>query len=107
MRKFTMFAACAALAVGISGTAMAEEATAESLYVNKGCGGCHGADAKSPMMPTYPKIAGQNAEYIAAQIKDIKSGARANGQSAMMKGIVADLTDEQIKNISAWLAKQQ
>ena len=100
-----MFAACAALAVGISGTAMAE-VTGESLYTSKGCVACHGADAKSPMMPNYPKIAGQNAEYIKQQIKDIGSGARANGQSAAMKGIAAALNDDEIKKISTWLASK-
>nr|VFJ97633.1 MAG: cytochrome c [Candidatus Kentron sp. H]VFJ98168.1 MAG: cytochrome c [Candidatus Kentron sp. H]VFK03227.1 MAG: cytochrome c [Candidatus Kentron sp. H] len=102
MRKFTIFAASAALAVGISGTAMADGA----LYKAKGCEGCHGAEGKAPIMPNYPKIAGQNAAYIEQQIKDIKSGARSNGQSVAMKGIVAGLTDDEIKKLAGWLASK-
>jgi cytochrome c len=102
MRKFTMFATCAALAFGMSGTAMAELDGA-ALYTAKGCAGCHGADANTPIMPTYPKIAWQNAAYTVQQLKDIKSGARNNGQTAAMKGIVAMVSDEEIEAIAEYL----
>ena len=58
------------------------------LYKTKTCYTCHGKDGKTPIMPNYPKIAGQNAEYSLQQMKDIKSGARDNGMSAGMKGIM-------------------
>ena len=58
-------------------------------------------------MPTYPKLAGQNAEYATAQMKDIKSGARSNGQSAAMKGVMHLVNDEEMKAIAEWLAKQK
>ena len=47
------------------------------------CGACHGADGNS-MVPTFPKLAGQNERYIIKQLHDIKSGARNNGQTAAM-----------------------
>lgn len=75
-----------------------------TLYVSKGCVACHGADGNTPIMPTYPKLAGQTAEYALAQMKDIKSGARSNGQSAVMKGIVAAITDEELDAIAKYLA---
>ena len=74
-----------------------------ALYQAKGCAGCHGADGKSTIMPVYPKIAGQSAVYLLAQMKDIKSGTRANGQSAVMKGIIAGVSDEEMKAIAEWL----
>ncbi len=75
------------------------------LYQEKTCWSCHGKDAKTPMknMP-YPKLAGQNAAYAEAQMKDIKSGARSNGQSAAMKGVMVIVSDEEIKAIAAYLA---
>ena len=76
------------------------------LYQTKTCFSCHGKDAKTPILPIYPKLAGQNAEYAAAQMKDIKSGARANGQSAAMKGVMHLVSDEEIDAIAAWLATQ-
>lgn len=76
------------------------------LYQTKTCFSCHGKDAKTPILPIYPKLAGQNADYAAAQMKDIKSGARANGQSAAMKGVMHLVSDEEIDAIAAWLATQ-
>ncbi|WP_293672545.1 c-type cytochrome, partial [Thiolapillus sp.] len=77
-----------------------------ALFQSKGCGGCHGADGKTTPMDTYPKIAGQSVEYLLAQMKDIKSGTRANGQTAMMKGIIAGVSEEEMKSIAEWLTKQ-
>ena len=76
------------------------------LYQTKTCFSCHGKDAQTPILPIYPKLAGQNAEYAAAQMRDIKSGARANGQSAAMKGVMHLVSDEEIDAIAAWLATQ-
>ncbi len=81
----------------------------EALYKNPrkgGCVACHGKDAKSPMMPLYPKLAGQNAEYLLQQMKDIKSGARNNGMTAAMKGIMHMVNEEEMAAIAAWLATQ-
>lgn len=77
-----------------------------ALYTAKGCAACHGADGKTPIMSTYPKVAGLPGQYIANQMTDIKSGARNNGQTVVMKGIMAAVSDEDIKAISAWLATQ-
>lgn len=74
------------------------------LYVEKTCVACHGKDAKSPIMPDYPKLAGQNAAYAEKQMLDIKSGARANGNSAAMKGIMHLVSDAEIKALAQWLA---
>jgi cytochrome c len=74
------------------------------LYMTKTCFSCHGKDAQTPIMPAYPKLAGQNAAYAAQQMKDIKSGARANGMSAAMKGVMHLVNDEEIDAIAAWLA---
>ena len=74
------------------------------LYKTKTCFSCHGQDAKTPILPTYPKLAGQNAAYAAQQMKDIKSGARANGMAAAMKGVMHLVSDEEIQAIADWLA---
>lgn len=71
-----------------------------------GCSACHGKDAKTPLIPTYPKLAGQNADYAYNQMKDIQSGKRNNGMSIAMKGITHLTTDEEKKAIANWLSKQ-
>ncbi|PKO33620.1 MAG: cytochrome C [Betaproteobacteria bacterium HGW-Betaproteobacteria-7] len=75
------------------------------LYAEKTCNACHGPKADKPLMPNYPKLAGQNAAYAEQQMKDIKSGARNNGQTAAMKGVMHLVSDEEIKAIAEYLAK--
>lgn len=74
------------------------------LYQEKTCWSCHGKDAKKTLTPAYPKLAGQNAAYAEQQMKDIKSGARSNGQSAAMKGVMGLVNDEEIKAIAQYLS---
>ncbi|PKO87440.1 MAG: cytochrome C [Betaproteobacteria bacterium HGW-Betaproteobacteria-10] len=76
-----------------------------ALFKDKTCSACHGTKGDKPLMPNYPKVAGQNAAYTEQQMKDIKSGARNNGQTAAMKGVMHLVNDEEIKAISEYLAK--
>jgi cytochrome c len=75
------------------------------LYQEKTCIACHGKEAKKPLTPEYPRLAGQNAKYAEKQMQDIKSGARANGNSAAMKGVMHLVSDEEIKALSEYLSK--
>lgn len=90
---------------GFSSSALALDGAA--LYADPtkgGCAACHGKDANTPLLPTYPKLGGQNADYAYNQIKDIQSGKRANGQSVAMKGILHMTTDEEKRAIAQWLS---
>ena len=97
------FLMAAALAVAMPALA----ADGAKLYMDKTCVACHGKDAKTPLTPQYPKLAGQSAAYAEQQMKDIKSGARANGQSAAMKGVMHLVSDAEIKVLAEWLSKQK
>ncbi len=77
------------------------------LYKAKTCVACHGAEGKKGLLPTYPKLNGQNKDYLVTQMKDIKSGARANGQSAAMKGVMHLVNDAEIEAIATWLSSIQ
>lgn len=100
MKKLMAFAALAAFA-----SAPVLAADGAKLYTEKTCNACHGADAKKPLMPNYPKLAGQNAAYAEQQMKDIKSGARNNAQTAAMKGVMHLVNDAEIKAIAEFLSK--
>ena len=102
IKAVAMIAGASLMALGVSGAALAADGA--ELYKSKACFSCHGADANTPIMPLYPKLGGQNAQYAFNQMKDIKSGARANGQSAVMKGIVAGVSEEEMQAIAEWLA---
>ena len=67
------------------------------------CAGCHGVDGNS-VNAVWPKLAGQHATYLTKQIKDFKSGARAD---AVMQGMVAALSDDDIDDIGAYFESQK
>ena len=77
------------------------------LYKTKTCLTCHGKDGKTTIMPSYPKIAGQNEAYALQQMKDIKSGARNNGMTAAMKGIMHLVTDEEMEALAKYIATME
>jgi cytochrome c len=79
-------------------------ADGEKLYQTKTCSTCHGKDGNTPIMPMYPKIAGQNQAYTLQQLKDIKSGARNNGQTAAMKGVMHLVSDDEMQALSEYIA---
>ncbi len=88
--------ACAGPALALDGA---------KLYLEKTCVACHGKEGKKPLTPEYPKLAGQNAKYAQKQMQDIKSGARANGNSAAMKGVMHLVSDEEIAALADYLSK--
>ncbi|WP_296808573.1 c-type cytochrome [Thiocapsa sp.] len=73
------------------------------LYVTKTCVACHGKDANTPILPIYPKLAGQSPDYAYNQMVDIKSGARSNGMTAAMKGVMHLVNEEEMRAIANWL----
>ena len=66
------------------------------------CGGCHGEDGVSGS-PATPSLAGQDAQYIVAALVAYKNGSRAHDT---MKGLVASLDDNGMKNLAAYFAAQ-
>jgi cytochrome c553 len=66
------------------------------------CASCHNADGNSAV-PANPKLAGQHPEYLIEQLQEYKSGKRAN---AIMSGMAATLSNDDMRNISFWLASQ-
>lgn len=62
------------------------------------CSGCHGQNGISPS-PQIPNLAGQKAPYLVKQLKDFKSGYRKDG---MMKGIAANLNEQDMEDLSAY-----
>lgn len=103
MKKWLIPAALSVAVVSLSSLLMAG-GDGKTLYVDKGCNACHGNDGNSPIMAAYPKIAGQNKDYLIAQIKDIRDEKRTNGQSGIMQATIKELNDEDIKAISSWLS---
>ena len=64
------------------------------------CASCHTSDG-SRGSPTYPILQGQHPEYLVKQLTEFKSGKRAN---AIMSGMAAALSEEDMKNVAAFYA---
>ena len=86
-----------------------DPAKGEQLYTSgdasrgiMACVGCHGAAGNSTITQN-PKLAGQHAEYVAKQLADFKSAQRNN---PIMSGIAKAMTDDDMKNVGAYLDKQ-
>jgi cytochrome c len=75
-----------------------------TLYKERTCIACHGPDAKTPILPEYPKLAGQSEAYMLQQMKDIKSGARDNGNTPAMRGVMHLVNEEEMKALAAYIA---
>lgn len=69
------------------------------------CLACHGVDGNGtePTNPEFPKLAGKQPEYLLKQLKDFKSGKRKN---EVMAGMVANLTPDDMANLSLYYAGQ-
>lgn len=70
------------------------------------CSACHGADGNS-LVPMYPHLAGQQAQYLESSIKAYRDGQRTGGTAAMMTPMVANLTDQDISDLSAYFSQQK
>lgn len=67
------------------------------------CAGCHGP-AGIGIPAQYPRISGQFAEYLAAQLRLFRDGARANDPNGMMRGVAARMTEREIRAVSEYAA---
>lgn len=67
------------------------------------CFKCHGENGAG-IAPHFPAIAGQGAQYTAKQLRDWKSGARANDPQGLMKSVADKLPDSDIDAVARWLA---
>jgi len=95
----------AAIGLGLASPASAETPDGETLFNTRTCFTCHGKDGKTPILPEYPLIAGQNKPYVLQQLKDIKSGARANGNTPAMRGVMHLVTDEEMEILADYVSK--
>lgn len=72
------------------------------------CVACHGADGNS-MSSANPHLASQGAQYIYKQLSNFKSvdGKPAARDNAIMAGMAAALSDEDMRNVAAWFSSQK
>lgn len=67
------------------------------------CAGCHGPDGAG-IPSQFPRLSGQFAEYVEAQLKLFRAGGRANDPNGMMRGVAARMSDQEIKAVAEYAA---
>lgn len=72
------------------------------------CAACHAADGNSPASAN-PKLAGQIPEYLHRQLMNFKpqGGKKAERENAVMAGMVAALSADDMRNVAAYYASQK
>ncbi|SSY70943.1 c-type cytochrome [Alysiella crassa] len=103
MKRFTLLAAMF-LAGSVYAAPAADLAKGKQI-AEKVCAACHAADGNSGIA-MYPKLSAQHADFIFRETKAIKEGKRTTGSAAAMAPMVQNLSDEDIRNVSAYYAKQ-
>ena len=104
-RRLAAATLLSAIGIGLAMVAGADTLDGETLFNQRTCFTCHGKDGKTPILPEYPLIAGQNAPYVLQQLKDIKSGARANGNTPAMAGVMHLVSDEEMVVLADYISK--
>jgi cytochrome c553 len=103
MKKLILALFCGVLS--LNAFAAADVAKGEALAKKYNCAACHGADYNKPIDPSYPKLAGQHADYLAHALLAYKRGANKNGRNnPIMSGQVQPLSNQDMKDIGAYLA---
>lgn len=67
------------------------------------CVACHGPRGNGTGLSGFPKISGQHADYISAQLTAFRAGQRQNDPNLMMRQVAAHLTDAEIKALAGYV----
>ena len=78
-------------------------ANAKGEATGQSCIDCHGVDGNAPIDPSYPKLGGQYADYLAHALQGYRSGDREN---ALMASQARVLTDQQIADLAAYFGSR-
>lgn len=111
MKKTLLALSGAMLLCSAPGVSLAADIEAGKAAFDKyTCASCHGADAKTSTSPAYPILAGQHEDYLRHAMRAYKRG-QANApatsnirKNAIMGAMAAPLSNQDIEDISAWLA---
>ncbi|MDB5799324.1 MAG: cytochrome c, class [Rhodocyclales bacterium] len=67
------------------------------------CAGCHGA-AGAGIPAQFPRLSGQHSDYIEAQLRTFRDGARANDANSVMRTVAIRMTEPEIKAVADYAA---
>lgn len=85
------------------------KANVAALLTKGACASCHGENFAKPIDPSYPKIAGQNADYLFVALKSYKvEGASTWGRNnGVMGGVAKQFSNAELKALANYIAAQE
>ncbi len=103
--KVTLFTAVLLSSIGLANAANLDKG--QSLVEKANCASCHGAGLNAPILPVYPKLAGQHADYLyyALHAYQVGNGNAQYGRSnAVMSSQVQAFSDADLRDIAAYVS---
>ena len=83
-------------------------AATKNAKTGQACVDCHGEGGNKPIDPTYPKLGGQYADYIAHALLAYRKGDRGGSPTTdLMAGQAKELTDQQIADLGAYFGSTE
>jgi cytochrome c553 len=106
--KFALVTAVLLSSISLVNVVNAASADKGKALVEKAnCASCHGAGLNAPILPAYPKLAGQYPDYIYYALKAYKVGngnAQYGRNNAVMGSQVQVFSDADLQDIAAYVA---
>ena len=104
--KFALITAILLSSIGIAHAASADKGKA--LVEKANCASCHGAGLNAPILPAYPKLAGQYPDYLYYALRAYQVGgtnAQFGRNNAVMSSQVQSLSDADLQDMAAYISK--
>ena len=106
--KFALITAVLFSSISLANVASAASVDKGLALVEKGnCVSCHGAGLNAPILPIYPKLAGQYPDYLYYALKAYKVGGgnpQYGRNNAIMGALVQGYSDADMQDIAAYIA---
>jgi len=89
-----------------AGAAPAPSAAVAELLKKGNCASCHGENFAKPIDPSYPKLAGQHADYLYVALKayQTEKNPQVGRSNAIMAGMAKPFSHAELKAIAGYLA---
>ena len=101
MKNSLLGAGCLLAACALAGLPAQAQDLRAGFEKSRQCANCHGADGIA-VAANAPNLAGENATYVAAQLKAFRGGERRHHQ---MNLIASGLSDDDISDLALWFSK--
>ena len=106
--KFALITAVMLSRIGLVNVAnAANKEKGQALVEKANCASCHGAGLNAPILPAYPKLAGQYADYLYYALKAYKVGngnAQFGRNNAVMGSQVQNFSDADLQDMAAYIS---